>query len=49
MKTNLLSMPAKKYFELGLILSVLFISSRESDAQKGPGTRIEYTVSMENH
>jgi predicted metalloprotease with PDZ domain len=41
-------MSVKKNFELILILSVLFLSSRESDAQKGSGTRIEYTVSMEN-
>lgn len=48
MSLNFFSMSVKKNFELILILSVLFLSSRESDAQKGSGTRIEYTVSMEN-
>jgi predicted metalloprotease with PDZ domain len=48
MKTKAFSSSSKKNFALILILSVLFFSSREIDAQKGSGTRIEYTVSMEN-
>ena len=48
MSLNFFSMSVKKNFALILILSVLFLSSRESDAQKGSGTRIEYTISMEN-
>jgi len=48
MKTKEFSSSANMSFALILILSVLFLSSQKSDAQKGPGTRIEYIVSMEN-
>ena len=48
MKTNLLFPPLKQYLILTSILTAFLLSSREGDAQKATGTRIEYTVSMEN-
>ncbi len=48
MKTKVFCLSARKNFAFFLILSVLFISTGEIYAQKVSGTRIGYTVSMEN-